>query len=242
VVLPGVSFAEKDGTFTNTERRVQRVRKGVEPVGEAKPDWEIFCELAARMGHPMQYESAGEVMEEIASVTPSYGGIRYGRIEGTGLQWPCPTTDHPGTPYLHKDRFTRGKGLFHAVEYRDPPEVPDTTYPFYLSTGRILYHWHGGSMTRRSLGMVDRAPHCEVEISPEDAGRLDVQDGSRVRVVSRRGEIEAVARVTDKAVEGTIFVPFHYAEAAVNLLTHANLDPVSKIPGYKVCAVQVKRL
>jgi len=242
VVLPGVSFAEKEGTFTNTERRVQRVRKAIDPVGEAKPDWEIICELATRMGHPMRYEGPRQIMEEIASVTPSYGGISYERIERTGLHWPCPTTDHPGTPFLHKDRFTRGKGLFHAVEYRYPPELPDGEYPFYLSTGRILYHWHGGSMTRRSKGMMDRAPECKVEVSPEDARQLGLTDGSMARIRSRRGEITAKVAVTDKAVKGTVFVPFHYAEAAVNLLTHGSLDPVSKIPGYKVCAVRLERL
>ncbi len=242
VVLPGVSFAEKEGTFTNTERRVQRVRKAIDPIGEARPDWEIICDLATRMGRPMRYRGPEEIMEEISSVTPSYCGIRYSRIERTGLQWPCPAPDHPGTPFLHKDSFTRGRGLFHAIEYQQPPEVPDKQYPFYLSTGRILYHWHGGSMTRRSKGMVDRAPECRVEVSPEDAKDLGLHDGSMARVLSRRGEITAKVSVTDRAVRGTVFVPFHYAEAAVNLLTHGSLDPVSKIPGYKVCAVRLERV
>jgi formate dehydrogenase alpha subunit len=241
VVLPGVSFAEKDGTFTNTERRVQRVRKAIEPLGQARPDWEVLCDLSTRMGYPMSYEGPRQIMEEIASVTPSYGGITYARIDRTGLQWPCPTPDHPGTPFLHKDRFTRGKGLFHAVGYQPPPELPDAQYPLYLSTGRVLYHWHGGSMTRRSVGMVDRAPECEVEVSPSDAEAYGLKNGEKVRVRSRRGEIMARAKVTDRAVSGTIFVPFHFAEAAVNLLTHSSLDPVSKIPGYKVCAVRMER-
>jgi formate dehydrogenase alpha subunit len=240
VVLPGASFAEKDGTFTNTERRVQRVRKAVDPPGQARQDWEIICDLSSRMGMAMSYESPEEIMEEIRAVTPSYGGITYWRIEKVGLQWPCPTLDHPGTPFLHKDRFTRGRGLFHPVEYRPEPEEPDEEFPLYLSTGRILYHYHGGSMTRRSVGLVERAPACEVEISPEDAEKLGIGDGNRVRIRSRRGQIEAVARVTDKAVEGTVFVPFHFAEAAANLLTHSHLDPISKIPGYKVCAVRVE--
>ena len=240
VVLPGASFAEKDGTFTNTERRVQRVRKAVDPPGQARQDWEIICDLSSRMGMAMSYESPEEIMEEIRAVTPSYGGITYSRIEKVGLQWPCPTLDHPGTPFLHKDRFTRGRGLFHPVEYRPEPEEPDEEFPLYLSTGRILYHYHGGSMTRRSVGLVERAPRCEVEISPEDAEKLGIGDGDKVRVRSRRGQIEAVARVTDRAVEGTVFVPFHFAEAAANLLTHSHLDPVSKIPGYKVCAVRVE--
>lgn len=240
VVLPGVSFAEKEGTFTNTERRVQRVRKAVAPPGLARQDWEIICALSTRMGLPMAYEDPEAIMEEIRKVTPSYGGITYPRIEKIGLQWPCPTLDHPGTVFLHKDRFTRGRGLFHAVEYKSPPELPDQEYPFYLSTGRILYQYHGASMSRRSKGLFERAPRCEVEISPKDAERMGLKEGSVVRVRSRRGQIQAVARITDKAVEGTVFVPFHYAEAAANILTHASLDPVSKIPGYKVCAVRVE--
>jgi predicted molibdopterin-dependent oxidoreductase YjgC len=242
VVLPAVSFAEKEGTFTNTERRVQRVRKAVNPVGESRADWEIICELSALMGHPMPFKDPQEIMEEIASVTPSYRGINYHRIERTGLQWPCPTEDHPGTPFLHKDRFTRGKGLFHGIEYQAPPEVPDEEYPLYLSTGRVLYHWHGGSMTRRSVGLNERAPQCEIEVSPEDAEVLSLEDGSDVKIRSRRGEITARARITERAVEGTVFVPFHYAESAVNLLTHGALDPVAKIPGLKVCAVKMERL
>ncbi len=240
VVLSGASFAEKDGTFTNTERRVQRVRKAVDPPGQARQDWEIICDLSSRMGMAMSYEGPEEIMEEIRAVTPSYGGITYSRIEKVGLQWPCPTLDHPGTPFLHKDRFTRGRGLFHPVEYRPEPEEPDEEFPLCLSTGRILYHYHGGSMTRRSVGLAERAPTCEVEISPEDAEKLGIENGNRVRIRSRRGQIEAVARVTEKAVQGTVFVPFHFAEAAANLLTHSHLDPVSKIPGYKVCAVRVE--
>ncbi len=242
VVLPGVSFAEKDGTFTNTERRVQRVRKAVSPPGMARQDWEILCDLSSRMGLSMQYKDPEAVMDEIRDVTPSYAGITYARIERTGLQWPCPTLDHPGTGFLHKDRFTRGRGLFHPVEHKSPPELPDQEYPFYLSTGRILYQYHGASMSRRSKGLSERAPRCEVEISPQDAERLGLKEGSMVKLLSRRGQIEALARITEKAVEGTVFVPFHYAEAAANLLTHSSLDPVSKIPGYKVCAVRVEPL
>jgi formate dehydrogenase alpha subunit len=240
VVLPSTSFAEKDGTFTNTERRVQRIRKAVAPPGQARADWKIIAEITARMGLPTAYRNPAQIMEEIASVTPSYGGIRYNRIEKRGIQWPCPTVDHPGTPCLHKEQFTRGKGLFHAVEYVEPPEVPDRDYPLYLSTGRILYHWHTGTMTRKAEGLVERAPRCEVEISPEDAAQLGIKDGTDVKVTSRRGHIRAKARVTEKAVQGTIFVPFHFAEAAVNRLTHAKVDPVAKIPGCKVCAVRVE--
>jgi formate dehydrogenase alpha subunit len=240
VVLPGASFAEKDGTFTNTERRVQRVRKAVESPGDARADWEIVSDLSTRMGYPMAYESPGEIMDEIAAVTPSYGGIRYSRIERTGLQWPCPTLDHHGTRYLHKDGFTRGRGAFHAVQYHEPPELPDEDYPLYLSTGRVLYHWHTGSMTRRSAGMVNRVSECEMEISPEDAVRYGIGDGSSVRVRSRRGEISTKAKITKRAVRGTVFIPFHFAESAVNELTHGMTDPVAKIPGLKVCAVSVE--
>lgn len=242
VVLPGACFAEKDGTFTNTERRVQRVRKAVDPPGEARQDWEIICDISRRMGLRMDYAHPEEIMDEIRSVTPSYAGITYSRIEKVGLQWPCPTLEHPGTPFLHRDRFTRGRGLFHPVEYVPPPETPDEEFPLYLSTGRILYQYHGGSLSRRSKGLVERAPRCEVEISPKDAERFGISDGSKIRVQSRRGEIQAVAKITDRAVEGTIFVPFHYAEAAANILTHAQQDPVSKIPGYKVCAVKVEAI
>jgi formate dehydrogenase alpha subunit len=240
VVLPGASFAEKDGTFTNTERRVQRVRQAVEPVGDARADWEAIAELSTRMGYEMAYESPEQIMDEIAAVTPSYGGIHYSRIEHRGLQWPCPAPDHPGTTFLHKGQFPRGRGLFHAIDYQAPPEVPDEQYPLYLSTGRVLYHYHTGSMTRRSAGMVDRVSECEMEISAADAARLGIADGAPVRVRSRRGEIGAKAKITNRAVAGTIFIPFHFAESAVNVLTHGMRDPVAKIPGLKVCAVHVE--
>ncbi len=240
VVLSGASFAEKDGTFTNTERRVQRVRKAVDPPGAARADWQIIAALSTRMGYEMAYESPEQIMEEIAEVTPSYGGISYPRIEHRGLQWPCPSPDHGGTTFLHKGQFTRGRGLFHAIEYQAPPEVPDEQYPLYLSTGRVLYHWHTGSMTRRSAGMVDRVSECEMEISAADAERFGIADGAAVRVRSRRGEIRAKAKITHRAVAGTIFIPFHFAESAVNVLTHGMRDPVAKIPGLKVCAVHVE--
>jgi predicted molibdopterin-dependent oxidoreductase YjgC len=242
VVLPAACFAEKDGTFTNTERRVQRVRKAVSPPGQARSDWEIICNLSSKFGFPMAYSKTSDIMDEIASVTPSYGGIRYRRIHKKGLQWPCPTSDHPGTPFLHKGHFTRGKGLFHPVEYTEPFEIPDTQYPLYLSTGRILYHWHTGTMTRRAEGLVEKAPECEVEISPQDAKQYRIENGAVVKISSRRGKITAKARITGKAVQGTIFVPFHFAEAAVNRLTHSALDPIAKIPGFKVCAVRLEKV
>lgn len=240
VVLPAACFAEKDGTFTNTERRIQRVRKAIEPVGEAMEDWKIIAHLANKMGFEMSYGCAEEIMEEIASVTPSYGGITYERIEEVGLHWPCPTRDHPGTPVLHREGFARGKGLFNVVEYIPPAELPDEEYPLLLSTGRLLYHYHTATMTRKVEGLNDLAPECFVEISPGDAESHGISDGDRIRISSRRGSIEAVARVSLRAIEGTIFIPFHFAEAAANVLTNPALDPVSGIPEYKVCAVKIE--
>jgi len=243
VVLPAASFAEKDGTFTNTERRVQRVRKGVESPGQARTDWEIIADLAARMGYEMQYRSAEEIFNEIMGLTPSYAGISYKRMEKEGgLQWPCPTPKHPGTPYLHKDKFVRGKGLFHAIEFIPPAELPDKEYPFILSTGRVLYHFHTGSMTRRDEGLNFRYPEGHVEVHPVDAYELGVEDGEKVRVKSRRGEIEISVQVTSRSPQGTVFIPFHFYEAAANRLTNPALDPIGKIPEFKVCAVRVEKL
>jgi len=241
VVLPATCFAEKDGTFTNTERRVQRVRKTVEAPGQARGDWEILCDLATRMGAPMAFDSSHAVMEEIRSVTPSYAGIPYERIEAEGLHWPCPNTEHPGTPILHGEQFTRGKGLFHAIDYLPPDEQIDEEYPLYLTTGRVLYQYHTGTMTMKSEGLNDRAPESFVEISRQDAGSLGLEDGNMVKVISRRGEIQARLKVSRKAVSGTVFIPFHFAQAAANRLTNAALDPVSKIPEYKVCAIKLSK-
>ena len=242
VVLPGASFAEKDGTFTNTERRVQRVRQAIAPLGESRPDWQILIDLATRMGLPMSYENPEAVFEEVRSLTPSYAGITYQRINRMGLQWPCPTLEHPGTPYLHKDRFTRGLGKFHVLAYQGPREVQDEEYPLVLSTGRILYQYHTGTMTRRSKGLEEMAPECLIEVSLNDANSLKIADGERVRVVSRRGDIEAKVKLTDRSPKGTIFIPFHYAEAAANRLTQTALDPVAKIPELKLCAVRIEKL
>jgi formate dehydrogenase alpha subunit len=240
VVLPSAAFAEKDGTFTNTERRVQRIRKAVPPPGQARTDWEIIAEISSRMGYPMSYRNAEEIMAEIARVTPSYAGITYERIEREGLQWPCPTQDHPGTRFLHKEKFTRGLGLFHAIEYIPPAELPDREYPLILSTGRVLYHYHTGTMTRLAQGPSERCPESLIEIHPEDARTYGISDGQKVRVTSRRGQVEAKAQVTEKSPAGTIFMNFHFREVAVNLLTNAALDPIGKIPEYKVCAVKVE--
>ncbi len=240
VVLPSACFAEKDGTFSNTERRVQRVRKAVAPPGQAKADWEILSAIATKMGYPMEYASAEAIMEEIRTVTPSYAGITYERIEKEGIQWPCPNTDHPGTRFLHKDRFSRGRGLFHAIEYIPPAELPDDEYPMLLSTGRVLYQYHTGTMTRLGKGTTERYPESLAEIHPSDAAKLGIEDGQRVRVTSRRGTVEAKAKITGRSDQGMVFMNFHFHEAAVNLLTNPALDPVAKIPEYKVCAVRVE--
>jgi len=242
VVLPGVSFAEKEGTFVNTERKVQRVRQAVPPTGKARPDWEIFSEISNRMGYPMKYLRVEEIFNEIRLLTPSYTGITYERLEKEGMQWPCPTFDHSGTPYLHKDRFTRGRGKFHVIHQRDPAESPDGQYPLMLTTGRILYQYHTSSMTGKTKGLVRLAPECLVEISPADAQELGIEDGKPIRVVSRRGDIQAKAKVTPRSPQGCVFIPFHFAEAAANRLTHAALDPVSKIPELKVCAVRIEKI
>lgn len=239
VVLPSCCFAEKEGTFSNTERRVQRVRKAVNPPGEARDDWWITARIAARMGHEMHYENAEEIMAEIARVTPSYGGITYGRIDYEGLHWPCPTVDHPGTPILHKEQFPIGRGVFHAIDFTPPAETADDEYPLFLTTGRVLYHYHTGTMTRKSEGLNERVPENFVEISYKDAEKYGLRDGATIEISSRRGKISAVAKVSTTAVTGTVFIPFHFAESAANQLTNAALDPVSGIPEYKVCAVKV---
>jgi len=241
VVLPATCFAEKEGTFTNTERRVQRVRKVVDAPGQARGDWEILCDLATRMGSPMTFESSHAVMEEIREVTPSYAGITYERIEEEGIHWPCPNTEHPGTPILHREQFSRGKGLFHAIDYLPPDEQIDEEYPMYLTTGRVLYQYHTGTMTMKSEGLNDRAPESFVEISRKDAETYGLEDGNMVNVISRRGEIQARLKISRKAVSGTVFIPFHFAQAAANRLTNAALDPVSKIPEYKVCAIKIAK-
>jgi len=252
VVLPGVSFAEKDGTFTNTERRVQRIRKAIEPIGNARPDWQIICDLAKRVDARLgidrtgarfgswDYASPAEVMSEISALAPIYGGITYERIDQVGLQWPCPTIDHPGTPILHVGKFSRGLGRFHAVEWQPAAETPDAEYPLVLTTGRVLYHWHGGAMTHRSAGLDEIYPEALVEINPQDAARLNIADGDMVKVASRRGEVTAKAEVTDRPDPGVVFMTFHFQEAAANLLTNPALDPVAKIPEFKVAAVRVE--
>ena len=241
VVLPAATFAEKDGTFTNTERRVQRVRKGLEPPGQARIDWQITCDLARRMGYAMAYDNVAQIQDEIAELTPIYGGITYDRLEKGALQWPCPDRDHPGTPYLHKGRFSRGLGKFHPVEFIEPRELPDHEYPFVLSTGRILQHFHTGTMSRRSAVLDELVSVGVVEVHPTDAERLGAVEGDRLRISSRRGHIEIPARVSERVAPGSVFLAFHYREAPANRLTIAALDPVAKIPEFKVCAVKIEK-
>jgi len=243
VVLPGVSFAEKDGTFTSTDRRVQRVRKAIEPIGESRPDWQIICDLARAMGASgFDYSSPAQIFDEIASLVPIYGGISYERIAQEGIQWPCRTKDDPSTVFLHKDTFAKGLGTFKAIEYKAPAELPDKDYPFILITGRDGFHYHTGSMTRRSVSLTKQLNHCYVEVNPADARQYRIKKGDLIRLISRRGAIEVKARITDVVSRGSVFVPFHFAEAAANVLTNPAVDPVVKIPEYKVCAVRIEKV
>lgn len=243
VVLPSASFAEKEGTFSATDRRVQRVRKAVEPPGEAKTDLEITALVASAMGYDMGSTIAADVMDEIARLTPSYGGISHARLDGLpdgeALHWPCPDPEHPGTPILHVKYFVRGKGWFCPVEYVPPAESPDDEYPLVLTTGRVLWQYHTGTMTRKVAGINEIDPKAFVWISPADAEGLGIESGSPVVVSTRRGEIDIEAKVTERVPDGVIFIPFHYAEAPANALTNDALDPVSKVPEFKVSAAKV---
>lgn len=248
VILPAVSFAEKDGTFTNSDRRVQLVRPAIQSPGEARPDWEIIQDLARRVQKILgvtssagfRFDHPADIWQEMADLTPPFQGISHKRIEKeNGVHWPCPTPDHPGTPYLFAESFPRGKGKLTPLAYRPSLELPDEDYPLILSTGRVLYHWHGGTLTRRSK-LDDIYPEALVEIHPQDAEKLELSSGDWVRVRSRRGEIEARALVTERSPIGTVFLPFHFAEAAANILTIDARDPQAKIPDYKVCAVSVE--
>jgi len=244
VVLPAVCWAEQEGTFTNTDRRVQLVRKAVEPPGEAKADWEIICQLARLMGVAdlFPFTSAEEIFVEACQVTPLYHGMSYKALEQPdGLQWPCPSEGHPGTTILHQQQFTRGKGKFHPIAYKEPAEVPDKDYPYLLTTGRVIAQWHTGSMTRRSPALESEFPESFIEINPEDAKKLGIKDKEPVKVSSRRGEIQVKSLVTDRIKPGVVFIPFHYAEAAANVLTNPALDPIAKIPEFKVCAVKIEK-
>jgi len=256
VVLPGVSFAEKEGTFTNTERRVQRVRPALPIHGEARRDLEIICDLGQRLSgveadgsadvvhlvSNWNYAGAFAVWDEIAALTPSMAGISYERLEHGGLQWPCPSADHPGTPILHKGKFARGLGKFTPLTFREPMEAPDAAYPLTLNTGRILQHWHGGTMSRRSEGLDWVVPEGEIQINDEDGVELGIETGEMIRVTSRRGVAEGKARLTDKLPRGMVFMTFHFVEIPANALTGDAVDPVAKIPEYKVSAVRVEKI
>ena len=243
VVLAAASVAEKEGTFTNTERRCLRIHKAIEPIADTLPDWRIIARLSNAMGYQMDYASAEEIFDEMASLTPkSYGGMSYERLGIDGLQWPCPNPDHPGTPYLHKDDFARGKGQFHALEYRDPAELPDEQYPFYLTTGRMFAHFHTGTMTRVSAHLDTEQKTGYVEINPLDAEELAIKEGEMVSLSSRRGNIEAPAKLSTSVGPGVLFVPIHFGENPANMLTNPACDPVAKIPEFKVCAVSIEKL
>ncbi len=241
VVLPAASFAEKEGTFTNTERRVLLLREVLDAPGEAVPDWEIICRLSGQFGYPMHYNSAAEIMDEAATVTPIYGGIRHSRLAPDGLQWPCADDEHSGTPFLHGGRFSRGLGRFHPVDFIPPAELPDEEYPFILSTGRILYHYHTGTISRRVDALNAYVGEGYAEVHPEDAERLGLEDGGWVTVRTRRGTITTRVWATERVARGSVFVPFHFAEAAANRLTNDALDPKAKIPEYKVAACQIEK-
>lgn len=265
VLLPGVSFAEKSGTFTNTERRVQLVRQAIDPLGDAKPDWWITKELAMHIiklqGRLIQsvagnekgssssgayfgdweYDSTERIMAEISALTPSYAGVNHARLErGERLQWPVKDLEHGGTPILHVNQFSRGLGKFAPIEHLPPAELPDDDYPIIMSTGRVLYHWHGGQMTRRAKALLAVYSEALIEVNPQDAAKMELMDGQKVRVSSRRGNIEAQAWITDRVPPGMVYANFHFPEANANELTLAALDPVAKIPEYKVCAVKVE--
>jgi len=247
VVLPGACYAEKDGTQSNTERRVQKWRKAQDPPGEARLDWQIISDLAKAMGYEKQfpYKNAEEIFEEIRKVTPSYAGITYARLEkAEALHWPCPTVDHPGTPILHKEKFSHpdGIGVMTPIEFKYPAEVPDKDYPLILTTGRCLWQFHTGSMTRRSESLEREAPTGWVEICPDDAKALGIKDNEMVKAVTRRGEVKITARVTKDIKKGEVFIPFHFAECAANILTNNALDPTAKIPEYKACAVRIEKI
>jgi formate dehydrogenase alpha subunit len=242
VVLAAASSAEKEGTFTNTERRCMRIRKAVEPVGNALADWKIISRLSTAMGYKMDYSGPEEIFDEMTALAKSYAGMNYRRLGIDGLQWPCPSPDHPGTAYLHQHQFTRGKGKFHAIEYQDPAELPDEQYPYFLTTGRMFAHFHTGTMTRIS-------PHLDVEqttgyvsINPKDAGSIGAKEGDMLVLSSRRGRMEAPARLSASVEPGTLFLPIHFGENPTNVLTNAEaVDPLAKIPEFKVSAVKVEK-
>jgi len=241
VVLPAACFAEKEGTFTNTERRLQKVRRAVTPPGLAREDSAVIMDLAGRLGFEMRYNYIEDVLQEIGYLWPAVAGVTYGRLDAGGLQWPCPTPDHPGTPYLFKGGFPRGRAAFTSVTFEPPRELPDADYPFVLTTGRQLFQYHTGSMTRRVPALNEVAPEAYIELHPEDASELGAADGDMMKVSSRRGSIRLRAKISERPSRKLVFIPFHYREAAANALTNSELDPICKIPELKVCAVRVEK-
>lgn len=242
VVLPGRAFLEKDGTASNTERRVQVMHKVVEPAGDSMDDWWITTQIANRMGANWKYDSAKEIFEEVRKVTPSYAGMTYERLEKELIQWPCPNEQHPGTQFLHKDKFSRGLGLLSAIEFAAPAEDVDPEYPVILTTGRVLQHFHTGTMSRNSRILTEIMNEAFVEINPIDASNYNVSDGELISVSTRRGSLRLKAKVSDMPKPNVVFIPFHFAEAAANKLTIDALDPTCKIPEFKVCACKIEKI
>ncbi len=243
VILPGTSYAEKEGTFTNTERRVQRVRKAVELDGEMRLDTDIFTDIMNRMGYPQPKLTSEEIMDEIASLTPSFGGISHRRLDrGESLQWPCPDVKHPGTPILHVGKFSRGLGWFYPAQYTPSAELPDHDYPFIMMTGRILYHYNTRAMTGKTPGLMEREGQSFIEVNVSDAARLGISNGEKIRVSSRRGAILSTARVSEKVSPGETWMPFHFPDGNANVLTNAALDKFARIPEYKVCAINLEKI
>ncbi len=242
VVLPGACWAEKDGTFTNTERKVQRVRKAVEPPEGTMPDWKVISEIGRRLGLSMDYSSPSGIYDELSSLSPAFAGINYDRLEAGGIQWPCPSVDHPGTGFLHQGRFTRGKGLFHVISYRPSEEPPCADYPVLLTTGRRFAHYHTRTMTGRCPSLHNEFPTPRAQINSNDAMKMGLKDGDVVKITSRRGELTTPVQPGDIVPEGSVFMDFHFMKANPNVLLGTSLDPVSKTPDYKVCAVRMEKI
>jgi formate dehydrogenase major subunit len=246
VVLPAATWVERDGTHTYVDRRVQKIDKVVEPPGKAKPDWWIVNELAGKMGYKeyFNYSSSEEIFEEIRRYVPQYKGITYERLKEAagGIQWPCPAQDHPGTPTFFTEKFNTPDGLGHlqVVDYNPPAELPDENYPYILTTGRSIFHYHTGTMTRRTPKLDDEISSGFCQINPADAAAKNIDNGKPVILNTRRGRIEVQARVTNEVPEGLVFIPFHFAESCANKLTNPVLDPACGMPEFKVCAVQVE--
>lgn len=241
VVLPGASFAEKEGTFVNTERRVQKVNQAIPPLGDSRPDWQILTDLAKAFGHSWDYISPEDIFAEITQAVPAFAGLSYSRLEQGGIQWPCPEPGHPGTPILHAQGPLRGKGTFSVLTYQGPDETPDEQYPLILTTGRILYHYHTGTMTRNSQGLRQHRDRELLEINAQDAKKYDLADGDMVKICSRRGAIEAEVQISPRVPAGVLFMTFHFRESAANVLTNPQLDPTSKTPELKVAAVRLEK-